>query len=188
MKGNTTEQRWASSYPLTWPGHVKRTAPTLRRRSRFKTNFAVTRDRLIDEIRRMGGRYPVISTNVETRRDGLPYANRSEPGDPGVAVYFEMDGRQLCIACDRWDLVKDNLHAVRLTVEALPPPKDPAPAGWREVLQTGNDMSDSKAALLARAERHFRILARDCHPDKGGDPEEFRRLVEAREAARRELS
>src|SRR5262245_54177038 len=37
----------------------------------------------------------------------------------GSAVYFTHKGRQMCFACDRWDKMEDNLHAVSKTIEAL---------------------------------------------------------------------
>lgn len=37
-------------------------------------------------------------------------------------------------------------------------------------------------------ERAFRRLAAAAHPDRGGDPERFRQLVEARTALRRRLA
>ena len=47
--------------------------------------------RVMDELGRMGlGRDDVvISTNVETRLDGFPRSDRTEPADPGVAVYWQ---------------------------------------------------------------------------------------------------
>jgi hypothetical protein len=44
---------------------------------------------LLNEIKLLGGRLPVISTNVRLRRDGLPYANDHVPDDKGAAVYFQ---------------------------------------------------------------------------------------------------
>lgn len=71
------------------------------------------------QLRLMGARYPVLSSNVPLRQDGLPYANTKEPADPGVAVYFMWNGKQMTFACDRWDKVKDNVRAIGKTIEAL---------------------------------------------------------------------
>jgi hypothetical protein len=67
----------------------------------------------------MGAKEIVVSTNVPTRRDGLPYADAREPADPGVAVYFTHGKRQLVIACDSYSTVRANMRAVGATVEAL---------------------------------------------------------------------
>jgi hypothetical protein len=49
----------------------------------------------------------------------LPYAKYKTPDDPGVAVYFELNGRSQVFACDKWDRVEDNLQAIRKTIEAI---------------------------------------------------------------------
>lgn len=104
-------------FPLHWPGGWPRTRTP--QRSRFDVSFVSARYGLFDEIGRMGGRYIVLSTNIELRKDGLPYANQPEPRDSGVAVYFERKGKQMVFACDRWDRVKDNMRAIQKTIEAM---------------------------------------------------------------------
>jgi hypothetical protein len=39
--------------------------------------------------------------------------------DTGVAIYFIRKGKQMCIHCDRWDRVEDNIHAIAKTIEAM---------------------------------------------------------------------
>lgn len=107
----------AQAYPLQWPNGWPRTR--WRERSRFDTTFAKARDGLATELERMGARHVVLSTNIELRLDGQPYANRAQPGDPGVAVYFEYKKKPMTFACDRCDLIQDNIQAVRKTIEAL---------------------------------------------------------------------
>lgn len=105
------------AFPLAWPAgwpRAKRKA-----RSSFGVSFADARDDLMRELRLMGASYPVLSSNVPLRRDGLPYAATREPDDPGVAVYFMWQGKQMTFACDRWDRVKDNVRAIGKTIEAL---------------------------------------------------------------------
>jgi hypothetical protein len=89
---------------------------------------AVGRERLLSEIRAFTktGRpwvinpdKVIISSNVPTRLDGLPYSNAREPEDPGMAVYFTMNGQQHCLSCDKWDRVADNLNAIAKNVEAM---------------------------------------------------------------------
>lgn len=142
----------------------------------------------------MGGRYPVLSTNLETRLDGLPYANAKEPADPGVAVYFERGGKQMVFACDKWDRVKDNIRAICKTIEAmrgierwgasdmleralsafeaLPPPMSP----WAIL-----DLPEGADAEAVR--RAFRRKASAAHPDHGGSNAAMAELVAARDAA-----
>lgn len=185
------------AYPLHWPQGWPRVSR--RERSRFDTTFAKSRDGLFEQIRLMGGRYPLLSTNIPLRRDGLPYANTPEPMDPGVAVYFEHKGRQMSFACDRWDRVRDNMRAIEKTIEAIRGIERwgasdmmerafsafealPPPGGWREELGLG------PTATLEDVKRRHRELVKTHHPDNGGDAEQFRRVNEAYEAAQSDLA
>lgn len=151
----------------------------------------------------MGGRYPVLSTNIELRRDGLPYANQRTPEDAGVAVYFERKGKQMVFACDRWDRVKDNIRAIQKTIEAmrgierwgasdmlerafsafeaLPAPGQPTKRPWREVLGLVGEPNPTNEQI----DHHYRIKAKKTHPDAGGSDEAFNELRAARDEALR---
>ena len=189
------------AYPLQWPDGWDRTQDWRRERSRFSVTLAKARDAIFHEVELMGGVMPVLSTNIALRLDGLPYANQPEPEDPGAALYFEYAGNHMCFACDAWDRVRDNIQAVRKTVEALRGIERwgasdmmeraftgfqslPAPGtnDWRGVLGLSSD------AKVGDAEREFKRLALTCHPDKPtGDAEQFRQITEARDSARREM-
>jgi DnaJ domain len=106
-----------TNYPLCWPMHKPRTQ--FRKQARFDTDFAPTRNQLVNEIKLLKGTGVIISSNVEVRQDGLPYAQFKTPKDNGVAVYFKRNGKDLCFACDCWSSVTDNLHAISLTIAAL---------------------------------------------------------------------
>lgn len=181
------------AYPLAWPAGRPRIQR--RERSRFNCSFAVVRDELMHEISMLGGRQPVLSTNISLRRDGLPYAQQAEPNDPGVAVYFTLRGKQFAFACDRWDRVRDNVQAIRHTIAALRGIERwgtgdmvqaaftgftalPPPPSWRTVLELPPE------ATLAEAEDAYRRLRSTHHPDKGGDPEKFHAINKAIEQAR----
>jgi hypothetical protein len=62
-------------------------------------------------LREPGGR-------TRVRGAGRPYVGQ-RISDSGAAVYFTRKGRDQCIACDKWDSVRDNLHAIGKTIEAL---------------------------------------------------------------------
>jgi hypothetical protein len=106
-------------WPLQWPdGWARTTVPTP---SAFTTGLAKARTRLLDEIRKLGGTDVVITSNMPTRRDGLPYAT-GERGvaDPGVAVYWTGEKQEeRVMACDSWQKPGDNIHAIALSVAAL---------------------------------------------------------------------
>ncbi|MDB6080165.1 MAG: molecular chaperone DnaJ [Akkermansiaceae bacterium] len=61
----------------------------------------------------------IISTDIPLRKDGFPRADGRPPLDPGVAVYFERNGKQQCFACDKYDRVWKNMRAIQRTIEAL---------------------------------------------------------------------
>ena len=173
------------AFPLSWPAGRKRTEPHLRTWSKFKTQFGRARDRCLGEIRTLGGRQAIISSNLPLRIDGLPYANaKAENGDSGVAVYFTYKGKQMCFACDRWAKVEDNMHAIAMTINALrgvarwgtgdmmeaaftgftalPAPGQTQARGWREVLECPPDCT------LEQAKDRYRRLSAVRHPDRGG--------------------
>lgn len=192
-----------TAYPLQWPTGRKRTESYRRSRAKFSTTFAVARDAVVGEVRRLGGRNLVVSTNVPLRQDGLPYANFRKPDDEGVAVYFTYDGKQMCFACDRWDKVEHNMLAIVKTIDALrgiarwgtgdmmaaaftgftalPAPRAERP--WREVLGL-----NSHEMSLVEARLAFRRRASVAHPDKGGSHDAMTELNLALAAAEKELN
>lgn len=181
------------AFPLAWPLGRPRMEAHRRTWSNFKTNFGKARDRCLGEIRMLGGKRPVVSTNLPLRLDGLPYANaRAADGDPGVAVYFEYKGKAMCFACDRWAKIEDNMHAISLTIgalrgiarwgtgdmmeaaftgfTALPAPGQTTARGWPEVLEL------PPGATLEKAKENYRRLSMIRHPDRGGSEDAMSEL------------
>lgn len=107
------------AHPLYWPEGRPRTASWKRQRAKFRASFADSRDEALRQVKLLGGRLPILSTNVPLRLDGLPRAAAGEPADPAAALYFTRDGEQLVFACDKWDRVGANIRAIALTIEAL---------------------------------------------------------------------
>lgn len=185
------------AYPLHWPDgwpRVKR-----REHSRFQTTFASARDALFTEIHRLGGRYPTLSTNIPLRRDGLPYAGQKEPDDRGVAVYFQYGDKSMVFACDRWNLVQDNIQAVRKTIEAIRGIERWGASDMMErafsAFEALSDLRDDwrgvlgidDTASLADAKSAYRKKAKETHPDNGGDPTAFTAVNQAWERAQAQL-
>jgi DnaJ-like protein len=104
-------------WPLQWP--IGRPRIQQGRSSRFKTDFLSAVQLLRTEARRLGADHLVISSNMELRPNGLPYMDRREPEDEGVAVYFIYKEQPMCFACDMWDKVGDNIYAIARTMKAL---------------------------------------------------------------------
>ncbi len=168
------------AYPLQWPQGRPRTKYP--ERSRFDTTQDTAQYYLFDELRQLGARNIILSTNLELRRDGLPYASRRPPDDKGIAVYFKHKARDMVFSCDRWDRVGDNIQAVRHTIaalrgierwgsgdameaaftgfQALPPPSE---RPWWDVLEL-----DATVNNLDAVKAQFKILSKERHPDKEG--------------------
>lgn len=114
----STDNRYPLHWPTGWP------VTEVRSESRFGTwnnrpSLAHSRDHLMAELKRMGADEIILSTNIELRKDGLPYSNRREPENPGAAVYFKWKDQDMVIASDKYDRVGCNVWAMYKTIEAL---------------------------------------------------------------------
>lgn len=178
------------AYPLHWPSGYKRTEKP--KKSQFKRSFSEARDKVMDEIRKFGGKMPILSTEIPLRKDGIPYANYGKLSDEGVAVYFTYNSQQVVFCCDKWDSVADNMNAIGLTLEALRGMErwgvsdmisrtfsgfKALPEGtsseWNVVLGVTKDAHPS---VVKDA---YKKLAMKNHPDMGGSHEEFLRIQKA---------
>lgn len=110
-----------SAFPCEWPVGWERTPSHVRKLSRYRVTFADARDGLLRELRLLRPRpiEIVISTNIPTRRDGLPYASYAEPDDPAVAVYWTNSRGAFVVACDQWATTRENMRAVSQAIEAM---------------------------------------------------------------------
>lgn len=109
--------------PLNWPQGRPRRDPTLRRYGRFTDHgidISIARavERLQRELDMLRATNLVLSTNIEARLDGLPRSDRGNPADPGVAVYFDLKGKPMCLPCDTYTQVAQNIAAIAAHVEA----------------------------------------------------------------------
>lgn len=188
-------------HPLHWPDGVPRTPTYQRRRARFDTSLEVASVGVYDELRRLGATDPILSTNVPTRKDGMPRSTAREPLDPGAAIYFRLDGKPVSMACDRWDRTKDNVQALRKTIEALRGIErwgssdmvNRAFTGFQSLPASGAE--DWRAVLDIKGHNvpwpavkaRYHELAQRAHPDRGGSDAEMSRLNQALDAAKREL-
>jgi hypothetical protein len=199
-----------TAFPLAWPDGWPRTPDYKRLNDRVfasKIYGGVTMARagrqLRDELLRLNARGIVISTNVALRQDGLPYSDQRKLTDPGVAVYFQLKGKAMVMATDRYKTVGGNMRSLALAIEAMrqlerhgggtmmeraftgftaiAPPGAKRP--WREVfgLKPGHRFYPSDISAL------YRTLAKDLHPDVGGSEEQMRDLNAAYAEARKEL-
>lgn len=106
------------AYPLHWPPSWPRTI------IKAPANFAETSawrsyNDINEEIRRLGGKNVIVSSNLTRNRDGSISSVQRKIYDPGIAVYFDLDGQPQCFPCDRWDKPEHNLRAIVKSIEAL---------------------------------------------------------------------
>lgn len=189
----------AENYPLHWPDGWPRTQWGHRGASRFGKTGANQIAELQRELRLLGARNIVISSNVPVRQDGLPYSDaaRRRYDDPGVAIYFTLKGKPLAMARDRYWTPWENMRSLVLAIDAIRSierhggatmmerafsgftalPAPDVPNHWSDILQVRRDASRDQI------EANFRRLARDRHPDRGGSNEQMSELNRAREEA-----
>ena len=191
-------------YPLQWPEGWKRTQSYQRKTATFsRQGKALTVfdgvQRVLDELQRLGVHQDdvIVSTNLQTRLDGLPRSNQARPGDPGVCVYWKPAKSPMrCMAVDRYDEVQDNLAAVAATLEAMRSIERhggaaildraftgfaalPAPVGGKRDWWTVLELASS--ASQAEIRDAFNRLARAHHPDRGGSDERMAEIIRARD-------
>jgi hypothetical protein len=189
-----------SAYPLQWPADRPRKSAGARLPGKFnkKVNKIILGEtkavsvalsindaiqRLQDELDRIGARYPVVSTNLETRLDGLPRSGQSEPSDPGVALYFDIAAIAAHIEATR----AIERHGVSSVAEmfagftALPAPG--AKRSWREVLGLVGENNPT----AEQVNHHFKIKAKSAHPDAGGSDAAMAELNVAKAEALKEI-
>ena len=212
--------REINAYPLTWPIALLRTEPSDRQYARFGTknnqgwgNKKLTVSQALNRLRGELGRYTkvgkdwrvdpdmiVVSTNMRTRLDGLPYSSAREPDDPGVCVYFELDGFPVALPCDTFKRVADNIAAIAGHIEAdrrqerygvgtsaqrfagfraLPAPGEGSGSAWWDILGIERTANENEVRQA------FRRMAKAAHPDAGGTTQGFQVIKVAYEQALR---
>ena len=197
-----------TKYPLSWPVNQARTDAGQRRRAAFSTrnrgfsygpsrkhSIAESAHELEAEIRRMRGNDMIISSNLKVKSNGMPYSAQRTPDDPGVAVYFKWQDRDLVFACDKWLSIEDNLWAIVKHIEALRGQErwgvgsldqafagymalpDPDQRDWWDVLGVDRMTRDAEIRMA------YIRLAKQYHPDAGGDPVMFDQVQKAYDMA-----
>lgn len=179
-------------YPLAWPEGLPRTER--KASSQFRTSLSAAINNVKKSLAAFGSdtNKPVKDVAVTSNVAGIAF---EAPSDTGVAVWFDWDGAQRCIAVDRYPKVEDNLQAIHHILEARRTEMRhgglhivrqtfkgfvalPAPEGkrdWRTVL----GLSGPVTADQVRAA--FKERSKSAHPDKGGSNEAMSELIRARD-------
>lgn len=203
------------AYPLQWPQGWPRTpAGAQERGTKFRTkdhsstygtrqvSFAESRDKLYGELERLGARSVIVSSNHKPDRYGIPIESKRRVDD-GIAIYFQLNGKAMAMACDRYESAAANMRSLGLAIDAMrqlerhgggqmmerafagftalaPPAR--AQREWWHVLECGRDWA------LTDIESHYRLKARFFHPDSGGSHEKMAEINAAIAQARKEKS
>jgi len=183
-------------YPLSWPAGWPRTQSHKRMDAQFRNDgrrvsVHQAQQRISREVERLHARNPLLSSNVVRNLDGSIRSNQRDPEDPGVAIYFDLDGQPTSLACDKWDRVADNICALAKHIEALRGMDRwgvgsvkqafagyqalPAPEQWFEVLGV------SVSASIDEINAAYRSMAKSAHSDHGGSDAAMSRLNVARD-------
>lgn len=177
---------------------------TVKKTASKRVTIAVATDRLEQQLDFLGAEAIVLSTNLELRLNGLPRGNQANPVDPGAAVWFNLKGKRMVFACDKWAQVADNIAALAAHIRATRSVEnfgvgtlEQAFAGyraiedysagipWRRVL----GFKDDERVTRDTAEAKFRDQAKRLHPDlTGEDGVQMRQLNQAIAEARKELA
>ncbi|GAA5124563.1 hypothetical protein JIN84_12845 [Luteolibacter yonseiensis] len=102
------------AFPLCWPDRFPRAKARVS--SSFKTQLAGAIKNVQCSLKLFGSDSGkavgdvVISSNCSLGVDN--------PSDPGVAVWFTWEGKQVCIAVDRYAKLEANLQAIHHIIEA----------------------------------------------------------------------
>ncbi len=171
--------------PLQWNPQIPRTKRQERSRFGDRSAYRAGLD-LSQELQRMGAKNIIISSNLRIKSTGGFYANQNKIDDVGVCIYFDLKGVDKCFACDKWNRAEDNLWALKLNVEAMRGMSRWGGSNFMDGLFTGFKALPSPNDIIMQGVQYFadcqdneqikqryKNLAKELHPDLGGNIEEF---------------
>jgi hypothetical protein len=171
------------------------------RYSPFSANLTSTVELLATELRALEATQVVIEMDLrerDIRIDGLPRAD-AKPSHDGVALSFQSKFGPLRYATaeftGRWGQQgwEANLRAIALSMQALRAvdrygvsKRGEQYTGWRAIPMSTDPAQamttpEQAREFLRRWDGDVRRALRDTHPDTGGDEDEFRTVIKARE-------
>ena len=185
-------------YPLQWLPQQPRTKRP--ERARFgKHSLSNAGNLIADELRKMGAKNCIISTNLKSKLSGGFYANQ-KVDDPGVAIYFDLNGVDKAMACDRWDKPEQNLWALNLSISAIRGLERWGGSEFLDGLFTGFKALPAPVECMNMKMQYFsdvdnlefldlkyKKLLKELHPDMGGDSGEFQEMREQYKNIKRNL-
>jgi len=157
----------------------------------FRAGWDDTLYQLKYELEKLGAAEVVIEVALredEIRLDGWPRSG-ARPTHPGVVVSFDSRHGPLRYGTDAFPHWQANVRAIALGLEALRKVerygigrRGEQYAGWRQLGAGDSELAQRGRELIAEHGGSTAAL-KATHPDHGGDPEDFRAVQAAREAA-----
>lgn len=186
-------------YPLEWPTIYGRTEAKRRKKSSFIQGMDKTQRFLQAELRRMNATDVSVTANIPVRADGYYFSDwmRRNIEDPGVAVYFTYNSKQVALACDQYLQIWENMYAIAKSIEAIRGMErwgvseivDRAFTGFMQLPaptmeSIWNILGIEKMPDLAiEIHEAYKRQAKKMHPDVGGKTEDFQKLRQAYDSA-----
>lgn len=181
------------AFPLHWPIGYKRTKS--KKYSPFKQTMDAAQFFLKIELKRLGASDVIVSTNIPVRKDGMMYTDYMNRNidDPGVALYFKYNGKDVSMCCDQYNRVWENIYALGKGIEALRGMErwgvseflDRAFTGFKALPEQSNAqqwysvLGVPPNASPDEIKDAYRKLAQIHHPDAGGSGDMFAKLNKA---------
>jgi len=176
--------------PLQWPNQQPRTKN--QKRANF-ANHSITKgsNELTSELKLLGAKNVIITSDLRQRKDNMgPWSNQ-RIDEPGIAVYFELNGEPKTMACDKWDRIEHNIWALCLSIKAIRGLERWGGSEFLDGLFTGFKALPAPGQSAEMEVRYFsdvtnpehlqlkfKQLAKQLHPDtEGGDSEKFQEMM-----------
>lgn len=182
------------AYPLQWPLGYKQTKDWQRKESRFSQTPDKVQNYLRGELNRLGTTNTVVSTNIPLRRDGYFYSDMAmaKIKEPGAAVYFRYQGKDIVMCCDQYLTVTENVYAIAKSINAI---RDMERWGVSDFLERTFAGFKAIPEKVKRNIKEILLLSANAgsdevkkaykeklflvHPDKGGRRDDFDELQAA---------
>ena len=187
-------------YPLKWLPQQPRNKVSVLARFKSKSIF-VAGQKLINELKLMRAKNIVITSNLILNKKGDAPLSGQRIFDNGVVVYFQLKGKSKAMACDRYSKVEDNLWALCLSVEAIRGLERWGGSELLDGLFSGFLALPMREDMIITAPDYFgdcisqehiretyKRLAKELHPDKGGNETDFAELTRQYEIAKTKIN
>lgn len=175
-------------YPLQWLPQQPRTKSP--KRSQFQiTSVSRAGDELVEELKRLGAKEVIISSNLQTRLRGDGFYANQRVDDAGVVAYFKLKGSSKAMACDKWDRVEHNVWSLKKSIESIRGLERWGGSEFLDGLFTGfqalpspDDVINTAPQFFAdctdekQMKERYKRLVKELHPDTGGTQAEFQEM------------